>query len=114
MVFMKLLFALSIFASLAVVGASAQQTSTGKASLQVQSGKKGSEKIAVPATKTPGKAEESRVSYGGALPDFAGRNKPAKTVDLRYPSKPKPAKDNVYTDPQTGAVKGFVLFAIKF
>lgn len=111
---MKSLVPLFILATSMNVTSFAQNAPTGKATLQVQSGKKGAEAMAKPEAKTQAKPQEPRVFYGGLLVDLANGKKSAKPTDIRYPPKPKPVRDNVYADPQTGAIKGFVIFAIKF
>jgi hypothetical protein len=106
-----LLFAVATSISL---NSRAQNAPAARPAMQAQSGKKGAEAIASPGTKTPSKPQEPRVFYGGVLVDLSSGNKSAKPADVRYPPKPKPARDNTYTDPQTGAIKGLVIFAIKF
>ncbi|MBI2948335.1 MAG: hypothetical protein HYY23_11880 [Verrucomicrobia bacterium] len=92
----------------------AQNTPAGKTALQVQSGKKGAEAIATPGAKSQSKPQEPRVCYGGLLVDLSNGSKSAKPTDVRYAPRPKPVRDNAYTDPQTGVIKGFVIFAIRF
>ena len=111
---MKTLISSLILTTLLSATSQAQNAPPGKASLQVQSGKKGAEKIAATGAKIPGKSEEPRVFYGGLLVDLANAKKDGNAVDLRSPVKPKPVRDNVYADPQSGAIKGLVVFAIKF
>ena len=111
---MKTLISSLVLTTLMIATSQAQNAPPGKASLQVQSAKKGAEKIAAPGGKVSGKREEPRVFYGGLLVDLANGKKSGKAVDLRSPVKPKPVRDNVYADPQSGAIKGFVVFAIKF
>ncbi|MBI4662841.1 MAG: hypothetical protein HY735_28835 [Verrucomicrobia bacterium] len=111
---MKTLLPVLLLSILTCVDAYSQAAPPGKTSLHVLSGKKGSETIASSGAKTPPKKTEPRVFYGGVLADLKGSNKSSKPTDLRYSPKPKQAGDNVYTDPQTGAAKGFVIFAIKF
>lgn len=105
----------SLLAALSLnVTSLAQNAPAGRPAMQAQSGKKGAEAIASPATKTQSKPQEPRVFYGGLLVDLSNGSKSAKPTDVRYPARPKPVRDNTYTDPQTGAIKGFVIFAIKF
>lgn len=108
-------FASLLFVILAAIPMTlAQDASGSKASLQVQTGQKGADPIVTPQPKVPVKPTEPRVFYGGFLVDVTRGNKPTKPIDLRYPPRVRPVKDNVFTDPQTGAPKGFVFFAIKF
>ena len=104
---------LALAASISVTSV-AQNASTGKSNLQAQTGRKGAEAIAGTGAKPQGKPQEPRVYYGGLLADLTITNKPTKPADVRYPVKPKPVRDNVYADPQTGTIKGFVIFAIQF
>jgi hypothetical protein len=110
------LLTLLLFASAQNYG---QDTQASKAQLEVQTGKsekKGAELMTttVPLPKVSGKAEESRVTYGGLLVDLAKAEKPVNVVSLRTPANPNKDSENLSTDPQTGKARGFVLFSIKF
>jgi hypothetical protein len=93
----------------------AQDKPESKANIELQKDAKGGEKTALTPPKIiTGKPGETPVTYGGVLVDLAKGNKPAKLIDPRNPDKTKVNTDNVYTDTQTGKIRGFVLFAIKF
>ena len=111
---MKSLMQILVLAASISVSSMAQNVSTSKSNLQAQTGRKGAEAIVGSGTKPQGKPQEPRVFYGGLLVDLTTTNRTAKPADVRYPVKPKPVRDNVYADPQTGTIKGFVIFAIKF
>jgi ABC-type Fe3+-hydroxamate transport system substrate-binding protein len=93
----------------------AQDKPETKASVEVQKDAGEGDKIVLTPPKiVTGKPGETQITYGGFLADLAKGNKPAKLIDPRNPAKTKANADNVYTDTQTGKIRGFVLFAIKF
>jgi hypothetical protein len=71
------------------------------------------EKPAITPPSVPGKTAKP-VSYGGFLVDLAKSDQPIKMLDIRTPVNGTNQPANLYTDPQTGKPRGFVLFAIKF
>jgi hypothetical protein len=94
-----------------------QEAQPSKAALAVQTDKtekKGGELMAITKPKISGKADATKVSYGGLLVDLANAEKSAKPVYSRTPPSPKKEDENLYTEPRTGKPRGFILFAIKF
>ena len=108
--------ALLLTGSMFSLGAFAQQTAPPKSNVDVKTDQKQSAQATVttpPALHPPPtKFGGARVTYGGFFVDLAKTEKPLKALDLRAPIKPY--DDNLYTDPQSGKVRGFVLFSIKF
>jgi hypothetical protein len=93
----------------------AQDKPVTKASVEVQKDAKDGDKVPLTPPKiVTGKPGETQITYGGFLADISKGNKPTKLIDPRNPAKTKATTDNVYTDTQTGKIRGFVLFAIKF
>lgn len=111
---MKALFLISL--SLASTIALGQETPPAKSNVEVKTDQKQPSQATVTAPPKlpppPPKFDGSRVKFGGFFVDLAKAEKPLKALDLRTPVKPY--DDNLYTDPQSGKVRGFVLFSIKF
>ena len=58
--------------------------------------------------------ESARITYGGVVGDAAKARKRTTIPGRSKQSKLKKYPDNIYKDPATGKIKGFVLFAIRF
>ena len=105
---------LSAALAFGLVPAYAQNAASVKTNLDAQKSAKGAERMTLSPPKAVTRFVGGEVSYGGFLVDLAKANQPVKVLDARNPDKVKAGTDNIYTDPQTGKPRGFVLFAIKF
>ncbi len=90
----------------------------GKSQLEAQTARQAGEKPGQkPGGTTPNIAPKTtgpQLTYQGFLVEMAQSGKPLRMIDPRQPANSKKDSDNLHRDPQTGKVKGFVLFAIKF
>lgn len=98
-----------------VLGQEAPKT---KADLEAQTAKKSTvttnETLTATASKISTKTLGPQITYSGFLVEFAKSDSPFKLIDPRTPINVQKDSDNLHRDPQTGKVRGFVLFAIKF
>ena len=75
---------------------------------------KTNEGLAATSPKLSTKPFDSQIFYNGFLVEFLKAEKPFRMIDPRSPLNPPKDSENLYRDPQSGKIKGFVLFAIKF
>ena len=95
-----------------------QEATKNKADLEAQTAKKTAvktnETLTATASKISTKTLGPQITYSGFLVEFAKSDSPFKLIDPRTPINVRKDSDNLHRDPQTGKVRGFVLFAIKF
>jgi hypothetical protein len=118
---MKRLTATLAASVLLLTQASAQESNTSSLNADRKSGTEAQiqrpPQVQKPVLTTPQisrKIEGRQVTYSGFLVDLTRAERPFKMLDLRTPAAGASDTANLYTDPQTGRPRGFVLFAIKF
>lgn len=92
----------------------AQERPSAKSSVDLNTGRKGAELLTTPSPRRVPKLEPGPVIYGGILTDVARSENLRKTFSLRQPVQHQTESPNLYREPMTGTVRGFVLFAIRF